>query len=228
PIQYEGAAKRGWADPHLASDIACPMYAPLEDCVAHALSGEQTKPLIQCEYSHAMGNSNGTLADHWAAIESTPGLQGGFIWEFWDHGILQRVSDGRPAGRAGAGLHDNGVAAPGHRWAYGGDFGETIHDGAFIADGVVFPDRTPKPVMYEHREIAAPVRLECFRHEGVVIGNHQHFRGLDWLAGEWELSLADGGVLTAPAKLPDLRPGETTAVPLPFELPRGGGEAWLT
>ena len=228
PIQYEGAAKRGWADPGVASDIACPMYAPIEDCVAHALSGTQTKPLIQCEYSHAMGNSNGTLADHWAAIESTPGLQGGFIWEFWDHGILQDVSDGRPTGRAGAGLYDNGVAAPGHRWAYGGDFGETIHDGAFIADGVVFPDRTPKPAMYEHREIAAPVRLECFRHEGVVIGNHQHFRGLGWLRAEWELNLADGATLTAPAELPDLRPGETAALPLPFRLPPDGGEAWLT
>ncbi|MCF3129374.1 glycoside hydrolase family 2 TIM barrel-domain containing protein [Streptomyces olivochromogenes] len=223
-----GAAKRGWADPDSASDIACPMYAPIEDCVAHALSGRQTKPLILCEYSHAMGNSNGTLADHWAAIESTPGLQGGFIWEFWDHGILQRVSDGRPAGRAGAGLYDNGVAAPGYRWAYGGDFGETIHDGAFIADGVVFPDRTPKPVLYEHRELAAPVRIACFRHEGIVLSNHQHFRGLEWLAGRWELSLADGRTLTAPAELPDLRPGQTAAVPLPFAVPHDGGEAWLT
>jgi beta-galactosidase len=228
PVQYEGAAKRDWADPDLASDIACPMYAPVEECVAHALSGRQTKPLIQCEYSHAMGNSNGTLADHWAAIEATPGLQGGFIWEFWDHGILQRVNDGRPAGRGGAGLYEGGVAAPGHRWAYGGDFGEQIHDGAFIADGVVFPDRTPKPVLYEHREIAAPVRLECLRHEGVVVGNHQHFRGLDWLSFEWELSVADGPALTAPAEVPDLRPGETAAVPLPFELPEEGGEAWLT
>ncbi|WP_030662716.1 glycoside hydrolase family 2 TIM barrel-domain containing protein [Streptomyces cellulosae] len=228
PIQYEGAAKLDWAATDDASDIACPMYAPIEDCVAHALSGRQTRPLIQCEYSHAMGNSNGTLADHWAAIESTPGLQGGFIWEFWDHGILQHVNDARPVGRGGAGLYDNGVAAPGHRWAYGGDFGETIHDGAFIADGVVFPDRTPKPVMSEHREIAAPVRLECLRHEGIVVGNHQHFRGLDWLAAEWRLSLADGGTLTAPAELPALRPGETAAVPLPFELPEDGGEAWLT
>ncbi|MHC3471466.1 glycoside hydrolase family 2 TIM barrel-domain containing protein [Streptomyces sp. 7R007] len=228
PLQYEGAAKLDWAATDDCSDIACPMYAPLEDCVAHALSGRQTRPLIQCEYSHAMGNSNGTLADHWAAIESTPGLQGGFIWEFWDHGILQRVSDGRPAGRAGAGLYDNGVAAPGHRWAYGGDFGEAIHDGAFIADGVVFPDRTPKPAMFEHREIAAPLRIECFRHEGIVLGNHQHFRGLDWLSGTWELALADGTTLTAPAELPALRPGETAAVPLPFEVPRDGGEAWLT
>ncbi|MFE9621856.1 glycoside hydrolase family 2 TIM barrel-domain containing protein [Streptomyces sp. NPDC006527] len=228
PVQYEGAARRGWADPDLASDIACPMYAPLEDCLAHALSGRQTKPLIQCEYSHTMGNSNGTLADHWAAIEATPGLQGGFIWEFWDHGILQRVSDGRPAGRGGAGLYDNGVTAPGHRWAYGGDFGEPYHDGAFVADGVVFPDRTPKPVLYEHRELAAPLRLRCFRHEGLVLANHQHFRGLEWLAAEWELSLADGGTLTAPAELPALRPGETAVVPLPLELPADGGEAWLT
>ncbi|MFF4655409.1 glycoside hydrolase family 2 TIM barrel-domain containing protein [Streptomyces sp. NPDC001381] len=228
PLQYEGAAKRGWADPDVASDIACPMYAPLEDCVAHALSGEQTKPLIQCEYSHAMGNSNGTLADHWAAIEATPGLQGGFIWEFWDHGILQSVNDGRPVGRGGAGLYDNGVTAPGHRWAYGGDFGEKDHDGAFIADGVVFPDRTPKPVMYEHREIAAPVRLELFRHEGLVVSNHQHFRGLEWLAGEWEVALADGRTLTAPAGLPVLRPGESAVVPLPMALPDDGGEAWLT
>ncbi|SOE32069.1 glycoside hydrolase family 2 TIM barrel-domain containing protein [Streptomyces sp. OK228] len=227
PLQYEGAAKLGWADPKVASDIACPMYAPLEDCVAHALSGEQTKPLIQCEYSHAMGNSNGTLADHWAAIESTPGLQGGFIWEFWDHGILQRVNDGRPAGRGGAGLYDNGVAAPGHRWAYGGDFGETIHDGAFVADGVVFPDRTPKPVMYEHREIAAPVRLAYVAGE-LRLTNHQHFRGLEWLTAEWELSLAEGGTLTAAAELPDVRAGESVAVPMPFTLPEDGGEAWLT
>ncbi|MCX5250370.1 hypothetical protein OG895_35055 [Streptomyces sp. NBC_00201] len=63
PIQYEGAAKLDWAATDDASDIACPMYAPIEDCVAHALSGRQTRPLIQCEYSHAMGNSNGTLAD---------------------------------------------------------------------------------------------------------------------------------------------------------------------
>ncbi|NUO42239.1 MAG: DUF4981 domain-containing protein, partial [Streptomyces sp.] len=62
----------------------------------------------------------------------------------------------------------------------------------------------------------------------IVLGNHQHFRGLDWLSGEWELSLADGRVLTAPADLPDLRPGETAAVPLPLALPVDGGEAWLT
>lgn len=230
PVQYEGAAKLDWGATDDASDIACPMYAPIEDCVAHALSGEQTRPLIQCEYSHAMGNSNGTLADTWAAIEATPGLQGGFIWEFWDHGILQRVNDGRPAGRGGAGLYDNGVAAPGLRWAYGGDFGETIHDGAFIADGVVFPDRTPKPVMYEHREIAAPVRLSV-EGEGtwrvLRVHNKQHFRDLSWLAAEWEFAAADGGTWTVPAQLPDVPAGGSAVIDRP-EVRHGAGEIWLT
>lgn len=178
--------------------------------------------------SPTTGDGSGTLADHWAAIESTPGFQGGFIRASCDHGILQRVSDGRPAGRTGAGLHDNGVAAPGHRWAYGGDFGGTVHGGACVADEAVLPDRSPTPAPYEDREIAAPVRIRCYRHEGIVLANHQHFRGLTWLAAAWELSLADGRTLTGPAELPDLRPGETAAVPLPFALPADGGEAWLT
>ena len=138
------------------------------------------------------------------------------------------MSDGRPDGRAGAGLYDNGVAAPGHRRAYGGDFGETGHDDPCVADGVDLPGRSPQPALDGHRESAAPVRIRCFRHEGIVLANHQRFPGLRGLAATWELSLADGRMLTAPAELPDLRPGETAAVPLPFALPGDGGEAWLT
>ena len=108
-----------------------------------------------------MGNSNGNLADYWHAFETTPGLQGGFIWEFWDHGILQRLATGgRPAGRRGsrAGVGRRGLPPQGYRWAYGGDFGDVPNDGNFVADGMVFPDRTPKPAMLEHRALAAPVR----------------------------------------------------------------------
>ena len=233
PVQYEGASKLDWSADGTASDIACPMYASLDEIVAHARSGSQTKPLILCEYSHAMGNSNGTLADHWAAIESTPGLQGGFIWEFWDHGLLQRLSDGRPAGRGAAGAYADGVAAPGHRWAYGGDFGDTPNDGAFCADGMVFPDRTPKPAMYEHREAAAPVRLMLGEPGGtdrVVVRNHQHFRDLSWLAGEWRLESPDDS-FAVPTELPALAPCESAVVEVPTELlaklPKTG-EVWLT
>jgi hypothetical protein len=78
------------------------------------------------------------------------------------------------------------------------------------------------------RETVAPVGIRCFRHEGIVVTNQQRHRGLEWLAGAWELASADGRVLSAPAELPGLCPGETAAVPLPFALPRDGGDMWLT
>jgi len=219
PVQYEGAIKDDWDRPQTASDILCPMYPSLDQIVAHARSGKQTLPLIMCEYSHAMGNSNGTLAEHWAAIESTPGLQGGFIWEFWDHGLLQRTD---PA--AGAPGWRDGVAAPGWRWAYGGDFGDEPNDGNFCADGLVFPDRTPKPAMFEHRELAAPVRLTYA--DGVVtVHNRQHFRDLSWLAAEFWVT----GSSPVAVALPDVPPGGSAPLPEIPELTGGApGELWLT
>ncbi len=89
PLHYEGAIRFDWGSAQTASDITCPMYPPIAGIVAHATNGSQRHPLIMCEYSHAMGNSNGTLAEYWDAIEATPGLQGGFIWEWWDHGLVQ-------------------------------------------------------------------------------------------------------------------------------------------
>ncbi|MFC5804613.1 glycoside hydrolase family 2 TIM barrel-domain containing protein [Streptomyces formicae] len=248
PVQYEGAAKTDWSSTGIASDIVCPMYASLGEITAHARSGEQTKPLILCEYSHAMGNSNGTLADHWAEIETTPGLQGGFIWEFRDHGILQRTADGRPAGPATApGAYANGITAPGYRWAYGGDFGDTPNDGVFCADGMVFPDRTPKPAMYEHRELAAPVRLSYDPASGTAtVHNRQYVRDLAWLRAEWLIGGEESGNRTVPAELPDVPPGGSAPIALPAELPEfprlpghpglpghpelpaEGGELWLT
>ncbi|MFI9803420.1 DUF4981 domain-containing protein [Streptomyces sp. NPDC052301] len=137
------------------------------------------------------------------------------------------MSDGTPGGRLGAGPYTGGVAASGRRRVYG-DFGEPVHRGPFGAGEAASPGRTSTPVRRGQREHAAPVRIRCFRHEGIVVTNHRRRWGLGGLTGTWELSLADGRTLTAPAELPDLRPGETAAVPLPLELPKDGGEAWLT
>jgi beta-galactosidase len=229
-----------WYGDQTASDIACPMYPPIDAIVAHARSGLQKHPLIMCEYSHAMGNSNGTLADYWEAIESTPGLQGGFIWEFWDHGILQRVDDGHPAGIAGADLAvpGPGLAPSGYRWAYGGDFGDVPNDGTFVTDGMVLPDRTAKPAMWEHLRLAGPVRLWPGTAWGeVLIENRQRVRDLSGLRGQWQV-LADGGVRrpgvvrSTPAILPAVPPGGRVAVHVPAELladlTGAGSEAWLT
>lgn len=120
------------------------MYPSIEAIVAHARSGRQRFPLIMCEFSHAMGNSNGTLAEYWDVIETTPRLQGGYIWEWRDHGLEQQLPDGST------------------RWAYGGDFGDTPNDGDFCVDGLNWPDRRPKPAIWEAHAIASPVRVVAF------------------------------------------------------------------
>lgn len=138
PVQYEGALSQDWFGGHRASDIVCPMYAPVSAIVAYASDPRADRPLILCEYQHAMGNSNGGLAEYWAAFESTPGLQGGFIWEFRDH-ALDPDGDGRSR--------------------YGGDFGDEPNDGSYCIDGVVAADLTPHPVVEEMRTLFAPLRV---------------------------------------------------------------------
>ena len=217
PLHYEGAIRYDWTSDQAISDLTCPMYPPIADIVGHATSGLQRHPLIMCEYSHAMGNSNGTLAEYWDAIESTPGLQGGFIWEWWDHGLVQRLPDGT------------------QRWAYGGDFGETPHDGNFVADGMNWPDRRPKPAMWEHKRLAAPVVLSGDPGEllaGVVrLTNRQDFTDLGWLRAGYELAVDGVAIASGDLELPTLGPGERARVGLPgWVIPPtdDGTESWLT
>jgi beta-galactosidase len=230
PLHYEGAIMFDWTGPQTASDITCPMYPTIESIVEHATNGTQRHPVILCEYSHAMGNSNGTLAEYWQAFEDTPGLQGGFIWEFWDHGILQHLPDagevGLPAAKTGVApeLPPNGLPPEGYRWAYGGDFGESPHDGNFVADGMVFPDRTPKPAMHEHRALASPVRIlpgddPAGHPRQVVLRNAQDMRDLSWLRAEWfAVSAGEGFAARVPCALPDLPAGGTATLEVPAEL----------
>ena len=216
PLHYEGAIRYDWASDQGISDLTCPMYPPISAIVGHARSGLQRHPLIMCEFSHAMGNSNGTLAEYWDAIESTPGLQGGFIWEFWDHGLVQRLPDGRT------------------RWAYGGDFGEQPHDGNFVCDGMVWPDRRPKPAMWEHKRLAAPVRIEATPEDvaagRIEVANHQHFNDLGWLRARYELNVDGVETASGAVDLPAIGPGERTTVSLPgwVRPDPEAGKAFLT
>ncbi len=201
PLHYEGAIRFDWTSDQDVTDITCPMYPPISAIVDHARSGLQRHPLIMCEFSHAMGNSNGTLADYWDAIESTPGLQGGFIWEFWDHGLVQELPDGRT------------------RWAYGGDFADQPNDGNFVLDGMVWPDRRPKPAMWEHKALAAPVRIggsaADLARGRVDVTNHQHFTDLGWLRARYALTSLGVELAAGDFDLPTVGPGEHAAVDLP-------------
>ncbi len=218
PIQYEAAIAWDWASDQTASDLVCPMYPQIAAIVDHARSGRQRHPLIMCEYSHAMGNSNGTLAEYWDAIEATPGLQGGFMWEWWDHGLVQELPDGT------------------RRWAYGGDFGDEPNDRNFCIDGLVWPDRTPKPALREHKALAAPVRVSAadpaaLRDGRVEIESRRDFTDLAWLRGRWTLSVDGVAVREGDVPIPPLRPGERAMVTLDGWTrpePTPGAEAFVT
>jgi beta-galactosidase len=208
PLHYEGAIRFDWNGGHRASDVVCPMYPELDAIVAWARETDDPRPMILCEYSHAMGNSNGGLSDYFAAFEREGALQGGFVWEWIDHGILKKDARGRAY------------------WAYGGDFGESPHDANFCADGIVWPDRTPHPALSELKFLAQPVRVEHVAGSRFRISNRDTFTSLDRFRGSWELT-ADGAAVKS-GTLPRLRiaPGESLEVEL--DLPPGSGERFVT
>lgn len=165
------------------------------------------RPVILCEYSHAMGNSNGGLADYFHLFKTKPGIQGGFIWEWLDHGLRQKTADGREF------------------FAYGGDFGDTPNDANFVCDGLVSADRIPHPAMWELKHLAQPVAIALLdaKKARVRITNEHDFTPLGHLAGQWEL-LQDGELLRQ-GKLPalNLAPGESRDLALPLgKLPADG------
>lgn len=207
PLHYEGAVMFGLDRGASVTDLVCPMYPPIERIVEwaeHPIDGDE-RPLIMCEYSHAMGNSNGCLAEYWDAIESHHGLQGGFIWEWWDHGLRQTLPDGAT------------------RFTYGGDWGESPHDGNFCLDGVVGPDRRPKPALAEHRQLASPVQIS----DELRIENRQDFRSLSWLSLSCDV-LVDGAVVTThDVAMPDVAPGASAPLDLGFDPAAVGAESLL-
>ncbi|CAN1316296.1 lacZ [Linum perenne] len=135
-LHYEGGGSRT-----SSTDIICPMYMRVWDILKISKDPTELRPLILCEYSHAMGNSNGSLDEYWEAIDSTFGLQGGFIWDWVDQGLLKESTDGSK------------------HWAYGGDFGDTPNDLNFCLNGVIWPDRTPHPAMHEVKYVYQPIKV---------------------------------------------------------------------
>ena len=212
-LHYEGAVFHdGWADGgRLATDVVCPMYPPIDAIRAYGHDDLGDRPLILCEYSHAMGNSNGSLADYWDVITSTPGLQGGFIWEWKDHGLVQQLPDGRT------------------RLAHGGLFGDTPNDGNFVADGLVSAFLEPHPAMREVAWVHRPVTVTAGARRGTfAISNRRSFSNLSDLRGDWEL-LVDG-VVTASGRLRpgNIAPHSTVQLPLPAAVPAGRSRVDLT
>ncbi|MEV7002531.1 glycoside hydrolase family 2 TIM barrel-domain containing protein [Streptomyces sp. NPDC093982] len=191
------------------TDVYSRMYASHEEVerIGQGLDGGAGKrrelPFIQCEYGHAMGNGPGGIADYQRIFEAHERLQGGFIWEWIDHGIKH----------------------PELGYAYGGDFGEELHDGNFVCDGLIFPDRTPSPGLVEYKKVIEPVRIEGDGADGTVrVTNAYDFADLSHL--EFEFSYQVDGLPTGAHTLtvPPLAPGESAEVKLPAAAPDGNGD----
>jgi beta-galactosidase len=214
--RHDPAGTELWTRGQRVSDIVCPMYPPIADIVKWATDEshpDRRRPLILCEYSHAMGNSNGSLAEYWDAFEKYPGLQGGFIWEWIDHGLKRTTEDGQ------------------EYWAYGGDFGDTPNDLNFVCDGLVWPNREPHPAVNEFRYLAAPVKVTSFdpKNGTLTVENKQDFATAAGFRGSWEVKLA--GHVQARGKLPTLRIEPRESAKIRLKLPRliaePGEEAFL-
>ncbi len=231
PLHYEGAVRTEWGQGRYefsrgrgATDIIAPMYAPVEEIVQWAASGadrhDDDRPLILCEYSHAMGNSNGGLADYYAAFRNRHGLQGGFIWDWVDQGIRRTDSDGN------------------EYFAYGGDFGDEPNDRDFCINGLVGPDRTPHPAMWEFRKLAQPWNIELAPLPGSLPETVQLTlrSGLDFSEARgytlrWEFAADGVPVGSGNSGIPPVP--VDGAVTLDVKVPEGaramaGGEATLT
>ncbi|WCO66048.1 glycoside hydrolase family 2 TIM barrel-domain containing protein [Iamia majanohamensis] len=199
------------------SDVVAPMYPSVEDITDWATRATPDRPLVMCEYIHAMGNSCGGLADYWEAIRTHPGLQGGFAWDWVDQALVQTLPDGT------------------ERLAYGGDFGDEPNDGPFCCNGLVAADRTPHPSLLEMAKVVAPVRVRAVDPaRGVLEVHNEHsFADLAWLTPSWTVDV-DGEVVASgelapldlaagardelrlPVPAPDLAPGQAAQLTLTF------------
>ena len=194
-VQYEQAGKTG------KTDIYCPMYLGYDRCEEYSKDEQYQKPLIQCEYAHAMGNSEGGFKEYWDIIRKYPKYQGGFIWDFVDQSVRWTGKNGKMI------------------YAYGGDFNRfDASDINFCDNGLISPDRVPNPHMYEvgyfYQNIwTSPADI---KNGEFSIFNEYFFRDLSAYYMEWQV--LKGGEVMRSGRVEDLNvgPQQTVKMKLPI------------
>lgn len=216
-IHHEGESRKFFQDGDLkkepiVSDVHSTMYTAVGQLDKVGGYTELTKPHILCEYVHAMGNGPGGLKEYWETIYQHKRLQGGFVWEWADHGIRQQTAEGEEF------------------FAYGGDFGDQPNDYNFVIDGMVMPDRTPSPGYYEHKKVIEPVKVEAVNVQNgeIRITNRYDFISLDHLAFAWNIE-ADGKIVQqGTATVDGIASGTSETVKLDYDMPEeADADYWL-
>jgi beta-galactosidase/evolved beta-galactosidase subunit alpha len=223
PIHYEGDGKLDCAN------VFSKMY-PNTDVIEKIQRAEESiehygmqvppeayknKPFVLCEYVHAMGNGPGGVKEYWETLYKSRRTQGAWVWEWIDHGLAATTPDGTPY------------------YAYGGDFDEDIHDGNFVCDGLLFPDRTPSPGLLEVKKVYEPVRTEWIdAGQGrAKITNLRFHTDLSDLVCDYAVT-CDGEIVTASLlPLPKVAPQTSAELTVPLAKPahiRPGAAYFLT
>lgn len=209
PVQYEQARLKSH------TDIYSPMYRTIDQIIEYAKSDEH-RPLILCEYAHAMGNSVGNLQDYWDVIEAHRSLQGGFIWDWVDQTFLREAEDGTKF------------------WAYGGDMGfaGVTNDSNFCANGLVQADRSLHPHIWEVKKVYQSIKVkpvDLYRVRVKII-NKYDFTNLDSFFFTWEIMENEEQIARGELPRLDVTPHESIVVDLPVPQihPGPGVEYFLT
>ena len=212
PVQFEQAGISG------RTDIFCPMYYSIGNCEKY-LASNPSKPLIQCEYSHAMGNSMGNFKEYWDLIRREPQYQGGYIWDFADQAIRWPV--------------DPAKYGTDHIYAFGGDFNDyDASDGSFNCNGIIAADRSWHPHAYEVRYQYQDIWTTLEEGDGPVrvrVRNERFFTDLSKYRLVWTLEEDGRAVRSGIVERLEVQPGESASVALDLERPAPGcKEVWLT
>jgi beta-galactosidase len=207
PIQYEQA----WREDY--TDIVCPMYFRLPQ-LKEFLEMDDPRPLILCEYSHAMGNSNGNFKDYWDLIRKEDQLQGGFIWDWKDQGFLRQTPDGI------------------NYIGYGGEFGseDIFNDADFCLNGLVFSDLSPKPALWEVKKVYQNIWFEGvdLRKGKLKIFNENFFKGLTDYNIIYKIKNEEGIVQKGTISFDeDIKPGERRELQLQYDFEILKGKEYL-
>ncbi|MFH9087893.1 glycoside hydrolase family 2 TIM barrel-domain containing protein [Streptomyces sp. NPDC017673] len=218
PVHYEGDHTGEYTDVYSRMYASVPEIerigadgarSTLAHCTPAQSARQRAKPFLLCEYAHAMGNGPGGLDAYEALVHAYPRVHGGFVWEWRDHGILASAPDGTPY------------------YAYGGDFGEVVHDGNFVMDGMLLSDDVPTPGLHEFKAVVQPIRFG-FGDDGVTITNLRHSADTSDLRFRWRVEHDGVPVDSGDLEVPLIGPGDSARVPLPPVRVSRDAETWLT
>lgn len=232
PIHYEGKAMKKplefdsvkgfkklgrmlsalkWSNALTDYDFNGGMY-PTLDKLDYLLKSDSVRPILICEYAHAMGNSTGIFAAYWDKFESHKTMIGGYIWDWADQGLAKYTKDGTMY------------------YAYGGDFGDTINDKDFCINGLVFPDRTPKPALYEVKKVQQWIKFTSFNEDTkeLSIKNTYDFIDIKGSTLNWEVTANGETIQSGSVVLPSI-PSETEKkIQLPINtIDKKGGQRYF-